>query len=75
MLVILEINLNKCIFGFHTYEIKKYHEKQNNLIDCYIKDLPDPTPTVLQFWVMLILYYEYVCIIEKCTIILILNCK
>uniref|UniRef100_A0A2S2NZU9 Uncharacterized protein n=1 Tax=Schizaphis graminum TaxID=13262 RepID=A0A2S2NZU9_SCHGA len=76
MLVILEINLNNCIFGkiiniiignsripyivcelfltvgfdshFHAYEITKYNEKEINQIGCYIKDLPDPTPTVLR---------------------------
>ena len=76
MLVILEINLNNCIFGkiiniilgnsrtpylvcelfltvgfdshYHAYELTKYDEKENNLIGCYIKDLPNSTPTVLR---------------------------
>lgn len=31
---------------FHAYEIKKYDEKELNIIGCYIKDLSDITPTV-----------------------------
>jgi len=33
---------------FHAYEIKKYNERESNLIGCYLKDLKDSTPTILR---------------------------
>jgi len=33
---------------FHAYEIKKYNERESNLIGCYLKDLKDSTSTILR---------------------------
>jgi len=32
---------------FYAYEIKKYNERESNLIGCYLKDLKFSTPTIL----------------------------
>jgi hypothetical protein len=33
---------------FYAYEIKKYNERESNLIGCYLKDLKYSTPTILR---------------------------
>lgn len=54
----------------HDYKIKKYNERESNLIGCYLKDLKDSTPTILRVlengklyasfrYALLIIIYDY----------------